>query len=686
MPDEFPEIPNPAFLRSRFPGLARSPAVTHAAKRSDEKGISLHIKYPDFSPDDARIQNYLDRFNEIIESHDPMQRSRNINMLKLALIDHYIVRVEDIPDAYWQSHLRTLRERGQQADMQALSTDAQNKLKQEHLSRAKEDQKGSLEEWVDYMASDQSSYMPDYLKYWTFQGMLRLERYEKGSRELDTPGRFPERPTGRQRSVKMFPEVNHQGLKFISNAYRRAEKKAIDFRYDMPEAAKTQFIQYLEQKDFRSLYGWVQEYVPPISKEEMHITTGRWVVYKKDSEPEILNTSLIGKGSGWCIAGEQMAQHYLSSGDLHVYYTFDADGKPTVPRVVIVVRDDRVTEVRGIEWEENVDEYIQQTDIITGKLRELPGGNQFTQTDHDMKQLTAIDKKISAGELLMPVELRFLYEIERSIKYFGYREDPRIAGLRGKRNLEEDMPVLFNCSKDQIARNIGDIRADTKAYIGKLSPEVVKRLPPGIDYVFASFPGEQNRIGYLTIGGRTKEELIALVEATNRVKGIVNEGIKMMMENMDFTTLWSSQQIKTIRLKIENEFYTRPDLPGHPGYPDYNVYPTMAEIEKLAQKMGLKLCPPETAVNWWISDRDPMDTKSKNENLFFGMLPIVRGEKRLIFYFKRVNFSTLKYVFLSEDLTRDDLVRTMPELKCGLLYFGEDEIVLRLPTQVEREN
>src|SRR3989344_9356093 len=272
----------PEFLKQRYPGLSNSPEVTQAAKRTATRTNAEVSTHPG-----ARIHNYLDRFREIIERKDPGQRAQGITALKRILVSRYVVRVEDIPDSYWQAQMRVVRERGESGDWQTLPEEEQLELKRKHLAQTKEDQQGSLEEWIDYFASDKSSYLPDHLKYWAFRGMLRLERYEKGNEEKGIKGRFPERPTGRQRSIKMFPEVNERALKFISESYEaQAKNQTISFRYDISQSAQTEFLEHLKKKDFRSLYCWGQEHIPPISEEEMRTTEGEWLTYDQHSAPK----------------------------------------------------------------------------------------------------------------------------------------------------------------------------------------------------------------------------------------------------------------------------------------------------------------------------------------------------------------------------------------------------------------
>lgn len=547
---------------------------------------------------EASIENYLNHFKEIIERSDPVKKERGINALKKVLSDRYVVKVEDIPESYWQAQMRIMRDRNQIGGWQNLSAEEQLKIKQEHFANIKEDQKGSLEEWIDYLASEKSSYLPDYLKYWAFAGMLRLERYEKGDKEKGVPGRFPKRPTGKQKSVKIFPEVNERGLKFISSAYKaQAGGQPVDFRYDIPKSAHQSFLAGLAKKDFQTLYSWTQKYLPPISEEEMQNTQGEWIVYKQDSDARVLSKSLQGKGSGWCIAGEGVTSQYLKKGSLHIYYTRDREKKLTIPRVAIDEQGNRVTEVRGIEWEENIDNYIAATNIIGDKLKKLPGGGAFEQTEKDTKLLTFIDKKMSTKQNLTREELIFLYEIDRPILYFGHKRDPQIDEIRKCRNSKEDAPIIFECEPDEVAYGEKNVKENTKVYIGKFFKKIFQK---DFEHIYTGFPEGKIRKMKAEIGGKSKEDLIGELKNNFRVSKTAEE----MLKSTDFTVLEDKEQIDLVKLTVR-------DL----GFPKGA---TTDEIYEKAKELGLELCPAETGPYLRLQYKDqPM-----NEYLRIGMKQI----------------------------------------------------------------
>lgn len=619
------------FLKQRYPSLANSLEVNANAKRTASRSHTRISKDPEI-----RIQNYLDRFKEIIDRKDLGEREKGIKAIKKVFVNKFVVRVGDIPDSYWQKQMRVVRERGESGDWQTLSEEEKLKIKKDHLKQTKEDQQGSLEEWIDYLASEKSSYLPNYLKYWVFQGMLRLERYQKRDEEKGIKGKFPERPTGRQRSIKMFPEVNEKALFFIKEAFEaQGNGQRPSFRYDVPQEAREQFSQDLVKKDFRSLYGFGQEYMPPISEEEMQTTEGKWVLFNQNSNSKILAGSLQGKGSGWCIAGENMAGTYLSTGNLHIYYSRDREGKFTIPRVVIVQKGNRVTEVRGIEWEENADRYIKGTAIIADKLKQIPGGEAFVEIDKDIEFLTAIDRKMSSKQPITKDELTFLYELKKPIKYFGIKKDPRIKELYSqRRSIEEDMLTIFNCEKSQIAHSPNEINENTKAYVGKLKPGILDLLQKyHIENVYTRFPEGRISFETLEIGGidfkksfkelkekfQIKDELkwsqakeiLEQVSADTRklLSQLVEKQINIsgyaldMLKSSDFTALKEAKSIIIVRLKVA-------DL--------LSGYPTTDQIYAKAKELGLDLVPAEAGIHYRLKYKD----QPLNEWLYMGMKQI----------------------------------------------------------------
>jgi len=187
----------------------------------------------------------------------------------------------------------------------------------------------------------------------------------------------------------------------------------------------------------------------PAEEGELVKTDGEWVKYDKGSDHIPLITSLQGHGTGWCTAGESTAEAQLKTGDFHVYYSYDKEGKPTVPRVAIRMAENKIAEVRGIAHEQNLDPYIG--DVAKEKLAEFPDGEKYEKKSTDMKRLTEIDGRMKKGEEPTNDDLRFLYEVDGKIEGFGYQTDPRIKEMLNRRDNKEDLSTVLHIPKKQIS-------------------------------------------------------------------------------------------------------------------------------------------------------------------------------------------------------------------------------------------
>ena len=87
---------NPEFLKKKYNTLHTSPEVESAAHRSE---FRTGEKIPQ-SPE-KRIQNYLDRFSEILNREDQMGREQGIKALKKILHKELLIKEEHIPFDYF---------------------------------------------------------------------------------------------------------------------------------------------------------------------------------------------------------------------------------------------------------------------------------------------------------------------------------------------------------------------------------------------------------------------------------------------------------------------------------------------------------------------------------------------------------------------------------------------------------
>jgi hypothetical protein len=572
-------------LKNKY-NLHTSPEVGVAAKRTQ---MRTGEKVPQNPLD--RIQNYLNRFHDILNQDTPERSEHALDLIKGRFHRKYIIKPNEIPEEYFENQIRLAREQGH-GDIQ-INQQTRAQLTEVIIA----DQTSSLDKWMDYLSSPDAPYS-DGLKYWILRSIVDMAEYDKDRKT------YPQRSKG---TTKPFPDLNREALAYVLDA---VEKK-----YQGQKQEDQEFNNLLKTENFAKLYAWAIEKVTPATEEELSATNGAWIKYPKDSNHMPLVQSLQGHGTGWCTAGESTAQTQLQGGDFYVYYSMDKSGKPTVPRAAIRMEEGRIAEVRGIAPEQNLDSGA--THIVEEKLKEFgEEGERYKKRVHDMEFLTTIEGKVQKAFMLNRDELLFLYEVNSPIDGFGYGKDPRIKELRFGRQPYEDLPIMFECTPNQIAHKASEIKPDTKAYVGPLEKGIFQRLQQaGIEHVYTSFPEGKIKMQKLEIGGKSKQELVAEMKQA----GInIYEYAQQMMDSPDFTTLPQKDDIDLVRLRVQ-------DL-GLKGTP------TTDEVYAKASELGLDLCPAEVGPQLRLKDKD----QPLGEWYFIGMKQIAgrRGDPS-VFYLVR---------------------------------------------------
>lgn len=405
-----------------------------------------------------RIETYLDRIEEALSHTAEDERSRNkrltfFEFLRSGLIENYIIKLEDIPKAYWTAQQRQAREEGH-GDVEVTEI-----ARQQGAEMIRKDQIYSLDLWLTYLTSEENNY-DNWFRYWSFRSVLNLSTFDKEK------GEFSKRAKG---TVAPFPEINSEALGFVYQQVKSYYQRRGNIPQDEQSSQETQgggqrrevwedneqLRKLLENPNFGKLYAFALNYVTPIEQMEKENTRGVWVTYPKGSDPQELFSRIEGRGTGWCIStGYDTLSKYLEIGDFHIYYSYDSQGNPTNPRIAVRMdQNGQVAEVRGIGPRQEMESNMLE--IANKKTNELPGGEEYKKKYSDMKMLTAIDGKVNKGEELTIEELAFLYEIDSQIVGFGWKRDPRIAEIISIRDPLADYLKLRD-RVDDIPKNMLD--------------------------------------------------------------------------------------------------------------------------------------------------------------------------------------------------------------------------------------
>lgn len=380
---------------------------------------------------DKKRERLLKYFERLEELHNKVSKTKSVNgekLLKNFYYDLYVIKPENIPDTYFQNQVRLARERGY-GNIELTEEDKMRKTEE-----VINDQKKTLDKWIEYFLYDEESKSYEmWEKYWVFQGLQTLGKYDKET------GKFSKRD---KTTVYPFPQVERE---YIFTTLKLME----DFLKD--KKGEEDIKQALSTGNFKLLYEYVIKQNFLKGEHQSNNNDGKWIKYEQGSDYNILRDSLQGYYTGWCTAaGENFAKGQLAGGDFYVYYSLDKNGEAKVPRIAIRMDGkDKIGEIRGIADNQNMEPEMMT--ILEEKLKEFPDKDKYLKKEHDMKLLTLIDKKVNNNIELTLDELKFLYELDNKIEGFGYEKDPRIGEIKSKRNKRRDYSLIFNVKEEEVS-------------------------------------------------------------------------------------------------------------------------------------------------------------------------------------------------------------------------------------------
>lgn len=554
--------------------------VEVAARRTEEQTGEKVPKNPE-----AQIQNYLDRLERLALDPDKEQkrkmfgaesRPRALSLLREMVMNRYVrPNKENLAGGAARVEERVAREFGIEAHYGEQELEQRGEIAVVDLEK-------SLDNWITYL-SDANEPYPMWFRYYAFRNVLDLGDYDKDS------GEFTKRSKG---STRLFPDIDRGALAYVEEMIEAAKDPTMLER--LRKAQKTvalenipedQLVTREKAENFAKL-SFAKQYAEGIKQageitpEMREETKGEWVKYQQGTDPTALWASLQNKGAAWCTKGFGTAEIHLKGGDFYVYYTNNKQGKPTIPRIAIRMEghDKISTDVRGVlDSQQNIEDNMLP--ILDEKLKEFGSeADVFKKKSADMKQVTALVKKEEIGEPLTKDDLTFLYEINGAIEGFGYQKDPRIAELRQGRNTEEDMLVIFECTRDEIAHVPSQINENTRVYIGEWSMEIFQKIRnyPNIKHIFESFPEKKIFMQTLETDPNINSPESA-EEAMERKNIYRSDWGKDILYKTEFSK--EAQKYELVRFTV--------------GQLGFQNGATTDEIYKKAEDLGLELCPAE---------------------------------------------------------------------------------------------
>ena len=329
--------------------------------------------------------------------------------------------------------------------------------------------------WIDYFVSEESNIYPFWLKYWAFQGMVRIGSFDKKTGEC----------------TRRTDTTAHRFLDFNEEVLSKCMDLVLDV-FDKETFDDKELERLVKSGSFEKIYSHVMTDMIKNEKEKSIINEGKWVKYNQGSNSWALVNDIKGYKTGWCIAGHGTAKSFLEDSDIYIYFTKNQHGKYKIPRVTMVVTDGVVDEIRGVEQHQHLEPGFE--DIVEEKLREFNNGDVYAVDKYakeiaDAKRTGEIYSKVINNEELTVEDLQFIYEIDYTRSAFGESldyawwelDDPRIEKIREKRNLIDDLNTIFT-SKKVIKSDINIPYSCSVA--GLILPEAIEHGNIHFNYVY----------------------------------------------------------------------------------------------------------------------------------------------------------------------------------------------------------
>ena len=440
---------------------------------------AMHKASPSDTPEE-KIIKYISRLEH---AHELSKKSEHsLELLKKFYYDKYLIK--ELPESYINLQKKIAREEGRG------DVSVSDRMKENMLNQVREDQKSTLDLWIDYFMSEDAMY-PAWFKVYAFKGMLGLSTFDKEKQE------FGKRTA---KTTAPFIDLNMEALSKVYDILKGeiGENNLTDEEIEVlskGESFKKLYTYYLTNQDSKI-----------INDDE---TEGIWVKYDMGSDYMPLWESLQGKNTGWCTAGKETAKTQLNGGDFYIYYIKDENNGYKNPRIAIRMNGkNEIGEVRGTSKNQNLESNMEP--ILDKKLEEFPNKDKYKKKVHDMKYLTLIEEKQKNNQELSLDDLKFLYEVDSKIEGFGYEKDPRIEEIISKRDKRKDIAFAYGINEDEVALSTTEWKTNkrkVKVYWGDLDLSGLTRVK------FLVLPNTIN--GDLYLHNLTSAEGLALPNTIN---------------------------------------------------------------------------------------------------------------------------------------------------------------------------
>ncbi len=460
----------------------------------------------------------------------------------------------------------------QLSDMEYLriaAAEAEPSSREEILKHLQDEQLTSYIEWLNYLiVSDGRREYEPWFRYLVLSEITKRDdrgrRRDAGTTSGVMPLSMSALARVRDDFTSFIQEYEHQSV-----MARVADSK--DERKPATEA-KTAALNALTGYPFHEKYfGYIADEAQA-ENEVLNYTNGWHTI----TDPEEL--SRISRGTPWCLAGLKVAHDYLMAEESKMRVYFE-DGRPKIATHVV---GEEVREVRGANDSQNLDP--KYAEVAEEELAQYENAATWHVQAEDARTLGEIFVLChdNPAAPLSAAQLRFLYEVDRPIKGFGYERDERIDTIRGHRSLEEDVRVIFGGDgESSIATDVEEISDATILWNNQLSSEIIEKLiAHGVENIYTAFPRGRVRLSRLAIDAET----VLKYEKALAEEGEATSDIQEMLENASLTERVNEMPQQLICVEATPEALGF----GADYMEDNHIYVPFEEVKQRAHEFGLE--------------------------------------------------------------------------------------------------
>ena len=510
-------------------------------KLYSELYVSNEVKHTKTSKDSKEqgIRKYL---NRIEEAHLIATNRNKKEILKRLYYDKYVIKEENINNSLTK------------------------KEKQNIISI----QRKSLSNWIDYL-TEETTY-PMWIKYWIFQGMLKIGTYDEVS---DTYQKRSEKTTSK--FIDVNPEIIAHCVSYLMKCINKEKITDEDIK------------KIVLVGNFSKLYNLFEKEYKKNIIVKSNSNDGVWIKYNQGNKEDAnkLCESLQNKNTGWCTAAYDIALVQICGpykgnphgGDFYVYYTKDDNNEYKMPRIAIRMENkDRIGEIRGIGVSQSLEEDMKV--VLEEKLREMTFIKEEDIKENlnildDIKELTTINKKIGNNIELTNDEINDLYSKKFS---FGLYQDEKVDKIISKRNILDDMKYIKDTEKKadayykyifkittkqelESALDVDKFLIEYASFDLRSDKNYMLELTKKYSFSFAKFVSDELKDDEEYIIESCKYGGMTLLHASDRIKdniNVVKEAIKTNPYSLAYASINLQINMDLLRqvIKIEPSYFS----------------------------------------------------------------------------------------------------------------------------------